>query len=336
MNGPLPDYLLPITIPLAGMYRVAITIRNTRFDNAKGVVKLQLPVISVGNITMGGTGKTPMVSWIANLLLANGHKPVIAMRGYGSTKDQLSDEQLLYEECLDDVPILANPDRISAINSFLPNHPEIDCVLLDDGFQHRYIARALDLVLIDETQSTFTQRLLPAGHLREPLKYLKRADAVIVTRTTTENENVAAAVEQYHGKPPIAWSQHKWTKLDIYDPSLNSVDIDWLKNKRILTMLGVGNPKSILQQIEAIGAKVAENIPVIDHKRYSNADIKNAKDLCHKLDAMLVTAKDWVKLKSLIDLTNWPVPVIVPQLEIEFVKGQEQLQKMILNIAANK
>ena len=336
MSDPLPAYLKPFTIPLSGLYYLAVAVRNARFDKGNRVTKLPLPVISVGNITTGGTGKTPMVMWIARLLVANGHKPVIAMRGYGAAEDQQSDEHALYEKYLADVPILADADRINAINSYLPKHPEISCVLLDDGFQHRFIARDLDLVLIDESQRTFSQRLLPAGHLREPLANLKRADAVIVTRADPEIEDNVAAIELYHGKKPIAWSQHKWTGLDIYDPDLNSKDVNWLNGKRILTMLGVGNPKSICQQIEAFGAKVAVNVAVSDHQKYSNADIKNAKELCNSLDAMLVTAKDWVKLRSLIDLNNWPVPVIVPQLEIKIIKGQEQLQELILNAVKNK
>lgn len=336
MSGPLPGYLKPLSIPLSGLYCLVIAARNARFDNGKGVTKLPLPVISVGNITTGGTGKTPMVMWIAKLLLENGHKPVIAMRGYRATEDQQSDEHALYQEYLPDVPVLANANRINAINSFLPQHPEIDCVLLDDGFQHRFIARQLDLVLIDDTQSTFSQRLLPAGHLREPLENLKRAGEVIVTRARSDNGDIAAAIENYHGKPPIAWSQHQWTGLDIYSPNLSSVDVDWLNGKRILTMLGVGNPDSIHQQIEAIGAEMAVNVPVNDHQLYSSADIKKAKELCNSLDAMLVTAKDWVKLRGLIDCNNWPVPVVVPQLQIRFIKGQEQLQKMILDLAASK
>lgn len=336
MSGPLLGYLKPLTIPLSGLYYLAVAARNGRFDKGKGVTKLRIPVISVGNITTGGTGKTPMVMWIARLLVANGHKPVIAMRGYGAAKRKQSDEHGLYQEYLADVPVLADADRINAINSFLPKHPEISCVLLDDGFQHRFIARDLDLVLIDESQNTFSQRLLPAGHLREPLTSLKRADAVIVTRADPQQEEIAATIEQYHGNNPLAWSQHKWTGLDIYDPDLNASDIVWLNGKRILTMLGVGNPNSIHQQIEAIGAKVAENVPVGDHQKYSNADIKKAKELCNSLDAMLVTAKDWIKLRGLIDCRDWPVPVVVPQLQIEFYKGQEQLQELILNVAASK
>lgn len=336
MSDPLPGYLKPLTIPLSGLYYLALAVRNARFDKGIRVTKLPLPVISVGNITTGGTGKTPMVMWIARLLVANGHMPVIVMRGYGAANGNHSDEHALYEKYLADVPVLANPDRINAINSYLPKHPEISCVLLDDGFQHRFIARDLDLVLIDESQRTFSQRLLPAGHLREPLANLKRADAVIVTRADPEIEDNFAAIELYHGKKPVAWSQHKWTGLDIYDPDLNSKDVNWLNGKGILTMLGVGNPKSICQQIEAFGAKVAVNVPVSDHQKYSIADIRKAKELCNSLDAMLVTAKDWVKLRGLIDCRDWPVPVVVPQLDIEIFKGKEQLKELILNAARIK
>ena len=336
MSRPLPRYLMPLAIPLSGLYGLAVDARNARFDKGNRVIKLPVPVISVGNITTGGTGKTPMVMWIARWLCKNGYKPVIAMRGYGATRDQQSDEHALYEKYLTSVPVLADADRKRALKSFLPNHPEINCVLLDDGFQHRFVARDLDLVLIDDTQDTFKQRLLPAGHLREPLINLKRADAIIVTRSTSGHGDIAAEIEQNHGKKPVAWSQHKWTGLEIYNPDLNTENTVWLNGKGILTMLGVGNPKSILLQIEAFGAKVDVNVPVSDHQKYSIANIKKAKELCNSLDAMLVTAKDWVKLRGLIECNDWPVPIVVPQLEIEFFNGQEQLQELVLNVAANK
>ena len=335
MSGPLPGALAPVTIGASWFYRLAIRARNARFDRGAGVVTLDRPVISVGNLTTGGVGKTPMVMWLAELLRRHDYRPVIAMRGYGSARGERGDEEAEYLDCLDNVPVVADPDRAAALREFLADHREVDCVVLDDGFQHRRIARQLDLVLIDASRATFADRLLPAGHLREPIANLRRADAVVVTRAESVDDSLSAQVAQNLGEPPVAWSRHIWSHLDLWTAGGSDwVETDWLAGKRVLTMLGVGHPGSIVRQVQGAGAEVVVNVPARDHQRYDRAELAAARDLCRGLDAMVTTAKDWVKVRHLIDLETWPVPVVVPRLAIEVFHGAGELEDLVLAAVA--
>ncbi|MEZ6211709.1 MAG: tetraacyldisaccharide 4'-kinase [Phycisphaerales bacterium] len=169
--------------PLEPLYRAAVNKRNRDFDNGRRIAKLPIPVVSVGNISVGGTGKTPMVRWIVNTLRDLGANPGIAMRGYGRKHAGVSDEQQEHADRMPDTPIAANPDRVAAIHTLIEQH-RADCAVLDDGFQHRFAARDLDIVLIDATRSPFADRCLPAGWLREPVESLARAHAIVITRST--------------------------------------------------------------------------------------------------------------------------------------------------------
>ncbi len=345
MSGPLPAFLAPLTVPASRVYGWAVERRNARFDRGVDVQAVDRPVISIGNLTTGGVGKTPMVAWLCDQLRKHNHQPVIAMRGYMARPGELSDEQAEYAMRLPDVPVVANPDRVAALRSFLPQNPAIDCVVLDDGFQHRYLKRDLDLVLIDATAGTMSDQLLPAGNLREPLTSLRRADGVIVTHATSVDRGLAREIERYHGSPPLAWTQHVWAGLRIFDPatarenaqtkqaaslSHRTEPIDWLRRKRVLTLLGVGKPASIMDQLEKLGAKVMVNIPARDHERYDRPKLTMARGLCDGCDAMVMTGKDWVKVQSLIDLTKWPVPIVVPELALKVFEGAHELRDLAL------
>jgi len=325
-------WLRPLTLPASLMYATAIASRNRRFDRGEGVVRIDRPVISAGNITTGGTGKTPMVAWIARCLLQQGRRPVIAMRGYKSQPGQRGDEELEYRHTLPEVEVLANPDRIAALRAYQPRHPDVDCVVLDDGFQHRRLHRDLDLVLIDARADTFRDELLPAGNLREPPQALARASAVIVTHADDIDAGIAQDIDRWHGKPPIAWARHAWRQLQIHAKHAGDLPIAWLKGKRVLTMFGIGNPAAVRAQVEAAGAKIMVDIPAGDHERFDIAKLATARGLCDGLDAMVVTRKDWVKIEPLISkLGGWPTAIIVPHLEIEFIKGEDALQALLVN-----
>ena len=335
MSGPLPGLLLPLTAPASWLYGLAVLARNARFDSGLGVARVSVPVISVGNLTVGGTGKTPMVWWVSRRLLAAGLRPVIAMRGYGAASGEEPDEVLEHRLQLPDVPVVADPDRVASLRSFLPTHGGIDCVVLDDGFQHRRLGRELDLVLIDAARDTMRDHMLPRGWLREPLGSLERADAVIVTRARGIDERLASAIEHRHGRPPLAWSRHAWTGLDLFDPRREpgTVPVDWLAGKRVITLLGVGNRPPVRDQIEATGAIVAADVPARDHERYDLAKMTLLRSLCDGVDAVVMTGKDWVKARGLIDLETWPVPIVVPRLEIDVFEGALALETMIVNAA---
>ncbi len=323
--------MAPLTVPASWLYGLVVARRNRRFDRGRSVESVGVPVISVGNITAGGAGKSPMVGWIAAWLLAEGRVPVVALRGYGSRPGEASDEQKEHRERRPEVEVVADPDRVEALRAFLPLHPDVDCVILDDGFQHRRLHRDLDLVLVDATRDTLDDRLLPRGYLREPLAGLARADAVVVTRARAVDDHLARRIERYHGRPPIAWSRHAWTRLAFHegDAGPGFVDVDWLRGKRLLTLLGVGHPQSIIDQLEQAGATVAANLPARDHQRYDPAFMTVARSLCDGVDALVMTAKDWVKARRLIDPASWPVPIVVPWLEIDVFEGGDALKDLM-------
>ncbi len=122
--------------------------------------------------------------------------------------------------------------------------------------------------------------------------------------------------------------------MDLVTPKPSYVGVDWLARKRVLTMLGVGHPRFIVRQVEAAGAVVAVDVPVRDHQCYDRAKLAAARDLCRGLDAMVTTAKDWVKVRRLIDLETWPVPVVVPRLAIDVFQGSGELEDLVLAAVA--
>ena len=332
MSGPVPGYLGPLAMPASWLYGLAVGVRNRRFDRGRGVTRIDVPVVSAGNITAGGAGKTPTVMWMAAWLRSAGHHPAIAMRGYAARPGEPSDEQQEHGSRLPEVHVVADPHRAAALRAFLPAHPEVDCVLLDDGFQHRGLQRDLDLVLIDASRNTMGDRLLPWGYLREPPANLRRADAVVVTRAASVDGKLAAQIERHHGRPPVAWCRHAWTRLQIMKPhdGAEVADVPWLRGKRVVTLLGVGNPAPIFGQLEAAGATVACDVPARDHERYERPKLVLARSLCEGADAFVMTGKDWVKARHLIDLSSWPAPIVVPWLEIEIFAGADALKARIL------
>src|SRR3954463_5553777 len=174
-------------------YTSATSFRNKLFDaQILRAHRLSIPVISIGNITAGGTGKTPFTRWLATKLKQQNFHPAILMRGYHRSSSGLSDEQSLLTEQLKEysIPVHANPNRVAGGTELLKNHPQTNLILLDDGFQHRRLARDIDVVLIDATNPLGFNHLHPRGLLRESPKSLRRATALILTRCeqVTPNE----------------------------------------------------------------------------------------------------------------------------------------------------
>lgn len=222
-----------LAAPLAWAYGAAVARRNRRFDRGVGVRRVGIPVIAVGNIVVGGTGKTPMVAWTVRTLRGAGASPMIALRGYGSDDPQRADEVIEYRDVLGNVPIAAGADRFATISAMLGRAREAnrgdaptgapaaravapDVVVLDDGFQHRALHRDLDLVLVDRRRPCLDEAILPCGPLREPARALARADGVIVTHADGVDDALAAAIEALHGKAPLAWFRHVWRGLELH------------------------------------------------------------------------------------------------------------------------
>lgn len=335
---PIPG---PIGRLAARVYGSVMALRNRRYDAGRGVTRFDRPVISVGNLCVGGTGKTPMVAHVVRTLRDHGRTPCIAMRGYASRRG-LSDEADEYRRLLIDVPVVAQADRVAGLfEIFATDEGEkVDVIVLDDGFQHRRIARDLDLVLIDATRGLFDDRLLPAGHLREPVESLLRADAIILTHTesvTAEDvRHLRQAIASFAPVATIAECRHEWESLR--QAAGDSLPVGWLRGKRIVGACAIGNPGAFLDQLAgAIGAPCAGTLVLRDHDPFAAAQVRRLIDMSRSLDAqaIVITEKDWSKLAQ-VRPEAWPCPVVRPRLSMGFAAGKDEIDRLILDTRAGE
>ncbi|MCH2140172.1 MAG: tetraacyldisaccharide 4'-kinase [Phycisphaerales bacterium] len=318
--------------PISVAYGLVVDARNARYDSGRGVIDVGCPVISIGNITAGGTGKTPMVRWFAEELIALGRQPAIALRGYGRGTGA-SDEAMEHEASLPEVSVLANPNRTAAIIQHRAMHPECDVIVLDDGFQHRKVARSMDVVLIDGRRDLEKESLLPHGRLREPLSSLRRATEVIVTHAEKIDSQLAEVIHRYHGQEPVAWCNHVWTGLTRHDSEgVEDVPVDSIAGLRLVTHLGVAQPAGIIRQIESVGGVVTHQCRARDHAKVTPRTILEVERAAKDADAIFVTGKDWVKFRGLIEWGTLGKPVFVPQLSMDLINGSEELKQRLLGV----
>ena len=324
MNGPLPAVLAPLAWPASLVYGAAVRLRNARLDRLGGW-RAPMPVVSVGNITAGGTGKSPMVRWVIETLRAMGRSPAIATRGHRG--GLVSDEVLEHREAMPGLPIAVGADRVAAIKALLRDGQAIDAIVLDDGFQHRAMARDLDLVLVDATRPGLDGALLPAGWLREPASNLRRASAVVVTRATRVDEALARRIESLHGRAPIAWTSHAWTGVRVHSGGADRAEpVAWLHGGRLAVWAGVGNPQALHAQVLQSGAKVVHAPALRDHHAYDIEGVRALLEQASKAgaDAVLCTPKDWVKVRGLLPASY--LPVVRPELALTCLQGGEALR----------
>ncbi len=328
--SPLPGVLAPFGPLFEAVYRFELGRRSRAFDRGKGVVTLDRPVVSVGNLSVGGTGKTPMVRRIVRTLRDAGLDPAIAMRGYAA-RNGLSDEADEYRRSLDTVPVVAQPNRVQGLlDLFATDRGErVDCVVLDDGFQHRRLARCFDLVLIDATRDPFADHLLPRGWLREGPDALRRAHAVAITRADAGDPSkvreIAANARRINPRLVIAAYRHAWTALAVHEPGnaampVREEPLGWLRERRVGVACAIANPDAFLAMVRTHAPRspldVASTVILPDHDAYDGPALKRVIDLSHACEALLITDKDWSKLAR-VRPELWGCPVVVPRLEME-------------------
>jgi len=295
-KGPLAFILRILFSLLEWLYNLIIFLRY--FFYRIGIFKIRkLPctVISIGNITTGGTGKTPLVRLLATAWREGGLKVLIISRGYKSkgketkiifdgkellvTSEEAGDEALMLSQVLPGVAIITGVDRYSAGRLALAEF-QPDLILLDDAFQHWQLARDKDLVLIDATNPFGFGHLLPRGLLREPLTALKRADLFLITRVNAvEKEKLAEIVgvlRRYNDKAPIFMARYENKALRLYEEKGESriLEADYLRGKKLLAFSGIGNPASFEQSLEECGAEVIHHFIYPDHYQYTDRDIE--------------------------------------------------------------
>lgn len=282
-------------------YGLAMRVRNRAFDRGwKQVARAAVPVVSVGNLTLGGTGKTPCVEWVARFFRERGVQVAILSRGYGSEHGR-NDEAMVLEENLPDVPHLQGADR-AALAETAVEELEAELLILDDGFQHRRLHRDLDIVLIDLTCPPTRDFMFPRGTLREPASGLRRAGAVLLTRAdqvpAAEVEAVKAWLARRFPGVPVATTEHRPTELTGCDGE--RAPVLSLASKAVGAFCGIGNPAAFRHTLEGLGATVTTFRAFPDHHRYTREDADDLTRWAEALPAGAViatTQKDWVKLR---------------------------------------
>ncbi|MGI8547987.1 MAG: tetraacyldisaccharide 4'-kinase [Gemmatimonadaceae bacterium] len=284
--------------PAAWLYGAVTATRNRMYDaGLLRALSSPVPVISVGNLTVGGTGKTPFTAHLVQLLrsMEPARQPAIVMRGYGG------DEKVLHERLNPGVRVYASPDRAAGIK--LAAADGADVVVLDDAFQHRRAGRSLDVVLVSAEQWRGDLKILPAGPLRESLAGLRRAHLIVVTsKGADENRinGVASRVARIAPRVQVVRADFLMRDLvDAQEPE-RSISLEQLAGAELLAIAGVGDPSSFVAQLRAIGAHVT-SCTFADHHAYTVAEVamlsRKARD--HKY--VVTTGKDAVKLAPL-----WP------------------------------
>jgi tetraacyldisaccharide 4'-kinase len=296
-------------------YATAMRLRNGFYD--MGILpsrRMGRPTISVGNITTGGVGKTPVVQWLAKRLSELEQHPVVFMRGYKSNSQGISDEQAILESA--DIPVIAEGNRVRGAAGALERYPEASVFILDDGMQHRRAWRDFELTLIHAAEPFGFNRVFPRGLLREPIGGLKRANAVLITHADEVDAAAIAAItsviRRNNATAPIFHCDHV-------------IECD-LSGKRFVAICGIGSPASFFWRLGMLGGNCVGTLVFDDHHDYTERDVSRVNGLAKAAgaDLLITTTKDWVKLQQFAE--RFSLPVTEAKLSLRFWKdGEVQL-----------
>ncbi len=337
-NASLPVVGLRQLLRVASVpYRVAISVRNFAYRFGwKKSYRSPLAVISVGNLSVGGTGKTPTVAWLAQWLRARDLRVAILSRGYGQLDSGQNDEALELELQLPDVPHLQHWDRIASAR-LADEELEMQVLVLDDGFQHQRLARDLDIVLIDASESTLALRLLPGGLLREPMSSLRRAKVVLLTRSDQASieslTQLRSRVLKCNPQAIVGQAAHRPSRIDVHPTG--AVSLDEVRGKRALAFCAIGNPNSFFATLNSLGVTVVEQRTWPDHHAFSADDVQQliAWTTEHaNVDWILCTRKDWVKLQ-MAKIGAVPLGALIVELEV--TEGREAIELELAAVVSN-
>lgn len=314
-------------------YGWAMDLRNRLYEHGwKRSHRAPVAVVSVGNLTLGGTGKTPCVEYVARLFRKQDLRVAILSRGYGSGEGR-NDEALVLEENLPDVPHLQGADRVGLARTAV-EELESEVLVLDDGFQHRRLQRDLDLVLIDTTNPWGYGYLFPRGLLRESLRSLRRASVVLLTRCDQVDERMRMRIQEsiasHAPNAPVALTTHQ--PIELRNSEQQTAPLETLKTRPVAAFCGIGNPQAFRQTLIDLGGAICDFRIFPDHHAYTRADMEGLWGWAERQASdciVLTTEKDLVKLRlaKLAGRALWALRIC---LHIE--AGQEMLQSKILSL----
>ncbi|MBI4618817.1 MAG: tetraacyldisaccharide 4'-kinase [Desulfobacterales bacterium] len=305
--------LFPLSL-FSLLYRGVVQTRYCLYQ--RGILrskKLPCKIISVGNISLGGSGKTPTTHYIAKLLKENGFRVGIVSRGYRSKRTgkvslisngddiilssiEAGDEPYMLAKKLKGIPVLTSKDRYQG-GRYAIEHFNSNVLILDDGFQHIRLQRDIDILLLDSRTISGNNYLFPRGVLREPLGNLKRADVFLVTRAKSdEQRELTHTIRSIKKDSEIFYGYFQAKHL--IDPFGERKGLDCLKGKRVLSFSGIANPEHFTTLLEELGAIVVKELIFPDHHWYSSIDYKRIEENSREVNFALTTEKDMVKIHS--------------------------------------
>lgn len=342
-------YGLGVTIKL-GMYRLGILECH----------KLPCKVISLGNITVGGTGKTPTAQRLAAIIRDMGYRVVILNRGYRAewqgevglvsdgrkiymTVNEAGDEAYLLAKSLPGVPVIIGRNRYRT-GSYAVNKLQAEVIILDDAFQHWQLQRDLDIVLIDALNVFGNNFLLPRGTLREPLNNLSRANAFLLTKvdqaTGNARETIRETLTKYNSQALVVESTHTprcFIEIEEWYKGVRpeTVPLDAIYGRSVLPFSAIGNPSSFEKTITDLGGLITQSVQYPDHHDYTMAEMQAImqKAVDNSVCALITTDKDAVKIPSEFIHSERPLPVYVLSIEVRFHDGYAELMDMIKEVA---
>jgi len=326
------SYLLKVLLTLLS-YIYWLGIKIIVFLYRKGILKsykTRSKIISVGNITLGGTGKTPIEIYLIRNIFSN-NKVCLLASGYSE------DELNLIQFNLPSVKLLSGRDRVK-LTKQAERLINPDVIIIDDGFQHWRLMRDIDIVVIDALNPFGNNHLIPRGILREPLSHLKRADIFFISKVDAATSNLTNLKERLKKLNPKALIiECRYQPLYLYEVKEdNKIELDRIKNKKALAFCGIGSPLYFRYTLAKVGIKLDLLIEFMDHYQYKRPDmeeiIKKAKR--YNSDCIVTTEKDWMRLNSeVIQMIPSEIKFYVLKIEIEITKGKERLIEYLSNLS---
>lgn len=334
----------PVLVPMSWLYAAAIRLRNARYDRPTSVTRVDVPVISVGNLTVGGTGKTPVVAWLVRRLIAGGTRPAVVSRGYGGTAGRgpllvsegrgplvdasaAGDEPHLLARSLPGGWVWVGSDRVAVARQAVARGAQ--AIVLDDGFQHRRLGRDLDIVLLEPSTGAGRSRLLPAGPWREPPTALARADVVLVTRDPSSEQLAAArdVVRRFNRVAPVLPAGHR--PIGFFDREGGSVP----PPDRALAFCAIGNPRPFRADLERAGVTLVGFRAYRDHRPYTPPELAELDRAARDADAVLVTTeKDLSRIVPLAAVIE-PARLLALRIEATITDEPALMQRVRAAIA---
>lgn len=292
-----------LSVPYAAVTRV----RNFAFQcGLKKVHQVSVPVIAIGNLTTGGTGKTPVVAAVVQMLQQAGRTPGIVSRGYHADASGENDEKRVLAVLCPNVPHQQNPDRVAAANVLIEQHG-VDCIVLDDAFQHRRIARDLNIVLIDATNPFGFGHQLPRGLLRESLTGLKRADLALITRSDSvsvdERNSIKSEVIRHNAALSDRIASVCFQPTELLGHGNRQQSLESISGQPVAVMTAIGNPTAFVETCERLSAEIVTTRFFPDHHHFTDDELQQVQDEAKQNGAtrVLTTMKDLVKIPSRFD-----------------------------------